>query len=104
MFAVERTEMGRSVLYRVRGEIFFASVDRFTRAFSEERDRAITIDVSAAHFWDISGVGALDKVIARLRRDGALVEVIGYNQASADLVDRFALHDKTGFELGAVPH
>lgn len=30
--------------------------------------------------------------------------MIGYNRASADIVDRFALHDKTGFELGAVPH
>lgn len=60
----------------------------------------MTIDVSRAHFWDISGVGALDKIIARLRRDGSEVNVIGYNEASADIVDRFAMHDKTGFELG----
>jgi sulfate permease, SulP family len=105
MFAVERSgsEDG-SVLYRVSGEIFFASVDRFTRAFGLEEGRPVTIDVSAAHFWDISGVGALDKIVARLRRDGSAVEVIGYNKASADLIDRFAMHDKTGFELGAVPH
>ena len=92
------------MLYRVSGQVFFASVDRFTRAFAAERDRAVVIDVAAAHFWDISGIGALDKIVARLRRDGCTVSVIGYNQASADLVDRFALHDKTGFELGAVPH
>jgi SulP family sulfate permease len=106
MFAVERStgEDGRSVVYQVSGEIFFASVDRFTRAFQAEAGRPVTIDVSAAHFWDISGVGALDKIIARLRRDGSEVEVIGYNKASADLIDRFAMHDKTGFELGAVPH
>ncbi|QJU59684.1 SulP family inorganic anion transporter [Sphingomonas sp. AP4-R1] len=106
MFTVERTEGAddASSLYRVSGEIFFASVDRFTRAFSPEQGRPVTIDVSAAHFWDISGVGALDKIVARLRRDGSEVSVIGYNAASADLVDRFALHDKTGFELGAVPH
>jgi MFS superfamily sulfate permease-like transporter len=92
------------VLYKVRGEIFFASVDRFTCAFQPEGDRSVTIDVSRAHFWDISGVGALDKIVARLRRDGSEVNVIGYNAASADIVDRFAMHDKTGFELGAVPH
>ncbi len=103
MFAVERTE-GPRIVYRVSGEIFFASVDRFTRAFGPEGGKPVTIDVAAAHFWDISGVGALDKIIARLRRDGSDVEVIGYNRASADLVDRFALHDKTGVELGAVPH
>ena len=65
--------------------------------------RRVAIDVSAARFWDISGVGALDKIVARLRRDGAAVEVSGYDRASAELVDRFALHDKTGVELGAVP-
>jgi SulP family sulfate permease len=106
MFVVRRAEAddARSVLYSVSGEIFFASVDRFTKAFAAEDGKAVTIDVSGAHFWDISGVGALDKIVARLRRDGSQVEVIGYNQASADLIDRFALHDKTGFELGAVPH
>jgi len=55
-------------------------------------------------FLDISGVGALDKIVARLRRDGRTVEVVGYNRASPDIVDRFALHDKTDVEMGVVPH
>ena len=107
MFAVERdgTLDGGRATYRVTGEIFFASVDRFTRAFQvEEKAREVFIDVTNAHFWDISGVGALDKIVARLRRDGRRVEVAGYNRASADLVDRFALHDKTGVEMGLAPH
>lgn len=107
MFAVERSpsDDGTSVTYHVTGQLFFASVDRFTRAFAAEGSaRHVTIDVSAAHFWDISAVGALDKVVSLLRRDGTTVEVIGYNRASADLVDRFALHDKTGTEMGLVPH
>ncbi len=107
MFAVERvTEPGAGgVTYRVTGQIFFASVDRFTRAFAgDDSAGPVLIDVSAAHFWDISAVGALDKIVARLRREGRSVDVIGYNRASADLVDKFALHDKTGVEMGAVPH
>ena len=107
MFAVERSASpdGAIATYRVTGQIFFASVDRFTRALQiEDQASRVVIDVTAAHFWDISGVGALDKIVARLRRDGRDVEIIGYNRASADIVDRFALHDKTGFELGAVPH
>jgi SulP family sulfate permease len=107
MFAVERvlSADGSVATYRVAGEIFFASVERFTRAFQAERVAdAVRIDVSAAHFWDISGVAALDKIVARLRREGRTVEVVGYNRASADIVDRFALHDKTGVELGVVPH
>ena len=107
MFSVEHSVSadGTATTYRVTGQIFFASVDRFTRALQpDEASQAVIIDVSAAHFWDISAVGALDKIVARLRRDGRQVEVIGYNRASADLVDRFALHDKTGFEIGVVPH
>ena len=107
MFSIERELSidGQRATYRVTGEIFFASVDRFTRAFqTEDTARWIRIDVTAAHFWDISGVGALDKIVARLRRDGREVEVVGYNRASADLVDRFALHDRTGVEMGFAPH
>jgi len=105
MFTVERSVEGTRTTYRVTGQIFFASVTRFVRAFQVTDDAPeVLIDVAAAHFWDISGVGALDKVVARLRRDGRRVEVIGYNRASADLIDRFALHDKTGVEMGAVPH
>ena len=107
MFAVDRTASadGAHATYRVTGQIFFASVDRFTRAFQDEPSaQAISIDVTAAHFWDISGVGALDKIVAKLRREGRTVDVTGYNRASADLVDRFALHDKTGVELGIAPH
>ncbi len=107
MFVVTRAagDDGARATYRVAGQIFFASVDRFVRAFqAEDRAADITIDVSAAHFWDISGVAALDKIVARLRREGRRVTVVGYNRASADLIDRFALHDKTGVESGAVPH
>jgi len=107
MFSVERAQSadGMEAVYRVNGEIFFASVDRFTRAFqAEDITKRVTIDVSGAHFWDISGVGALDKIVARLRASGRDVEVIGYNRASADIVDRFALHDKTGVEMGLAPH
>lgn len=107
MFSVERELSidGEQATYRVTGEIFFASVDRFTRAFQAQAgSRRVVIDVTGAHFWDISGVGALDKIVARLRRDEREVVVIGYNRASADIIDRFALHDKTGVEMGFVPH
>jgi SulP family sulfate permease len=75
------------------------------RAFQvQETAGHVVIDMTRAHFWDISAVAALDKLVGRLGREGRSVEMVGYNQASADIVDRFALHDKTGFELGVVPH
>ena len=86
-FTVERTvsDDGGTAIYRVSGPIFFASVGRFTRALqSPEPAAKVLIDMSAAHFWDISGVAALDKIVARLRRDGREVEMVGYNRASAE--------------------
>ena len=58
----------------------------------------VYIDVSRAHFWDITAVSALDKIVIKFRREGTDVEVIGLNQASATLVDKFAIHDKDGAE------
>lgn len=107
MFSVERhiSADGTQTTYRIDGEIFFASVERFTRAFQvDEAADHVLIDVTAAHFWDISGVAALDKIIGRLRASGRHVEVVGYNRASAAIVDRYALHDKTGVEMGIAPH
>ncbi|MET0185783.1 MAG: SulP family inorganic anion transporter [Achromobacter sp.] len=64
----------------------------------------ITIDVSQAHFWDISAVGALDQVVARLRRHGANVTVQGLNAASATMVDRYGVHDKPGATIAPGAH
>lgn len=105
MFTVDRSEANGVATYSITGQIFFASVDRFAAAFEPaETATRIVIDVTLAHFWDISAVAVLDKVVARLQRAGREVEVIGYNRASADLIDRFALHDKTGVEIGLAPH
>ena len=76
--------------WRVSGQVFFASADAFIEAFDvlgAER-RAVVIDVTHAHFWDITAVAALDKVVERLRRHGCTVQVLGLNDASAVLIDR----------------
>ncbi len=88
---------GRSRTYTVIGQVFFASAERFANAFDyKEVIDKVRIDVSRAHFWDITAVSALDKVVLKFRREGTEVEVIGLNEASATLVDKFAVHDKDG--------
>ena len=86
---------GTERTYTVVGQVFFSSADKFIAAFDfrEAVDKVI-IDLSRAHFWDITAVAALDKVVLRLRREGTEVEVLGLNQASATIVDRFGVHDK----------
>ncbi len=88
---------GRSRTYTVTGQVFFASAERFAEAFDyKEVVDTVHIDVSRAHFWDITAISALDKVVLKFRREGTEVEVIGLNEASATMVDRFAVHDKDG--------
>lgn len=88
---------GRARRYQVSGQVFFASADRFANAFDyKEVIDQVRIDVSRAHFWDITAVSALDKVVLKFRREGTEVEVIGLNAASATLVDKFGVHDKDG--------
>jgi SulP family sulfate permease len=88
---------GRTRTYGVVGQVFFASSETFNTSFDfrEVIDRVV-IDVSRAHFWDITAVSALDKVVLKFKREGAEVEVVGLNEASATMVDRFAVHDKPG--------
>jgi sulfate permease, SulP family len=81
--------------YFVQGQIFFASAGSFAEAFDfKEALAKVRIDVSHAHFWDLTAVGALDKVVLKFRRDGTEVEIIGLNEASKTIVDRLAIHDK----------
>src|SRR5690554_2610236 len=97
MFAVssQLSPDGQTRTYYYAGQVFFASTERFAEAidFNEKVDHVV-LDVSAAHFWDISAVGALDKVVSKLRRVGVSVGVAGLNEASATLVGQFSMHDK----------
>ncbi|EGV33117.1 sulfate transporter [Thiorhodococcus drewsii AZ1] len=86
---------GRTRAYLVTGQVFFASADRFVASFDfKEVIERVRIDVSRAHFWDITAVSALDQVVIKFRREGTEVEVMGLDEASATLIDKFAVHDK----------
>ena len=88
---------GETRHYQVRGQVFFASTEAFTAEFDfKEALSSVNIDVSQAHFWDISAVDALDNVVLKFRREGNDVTIVGLNKASQTLVDRVGVHDKPG--------
>ncbi len=92
---ITSTREGDQRTYLVRGQVFFVSADTFLAGFDfREVLSKVVIDVSQAHFWDLTSVGALDRVILKFRREGAEVEVIGLNEASATIVEKLAVHDK----------
>jgi SulP family sulfate permease len=102
----ERPTLEDGVLrYRVEGQLFFGSADLFAASFEfHGQPRRVEIDMTAAHLWDLTGVAAVDKVVFRYRRQGAEVELLGMNEASATLVERLGKHDKVALPDGAGAH
>jgi SulP family sulfate permease len=81
--------------YEVRGQVFFASADEFVSSFDfKESLEKVVIDVSHAHFWDLTSVNALDRVVLKLRSAGTVVEILGMNEASATIVLKLGQSDK----------
>ncbi len=88
--------------YHIRGQLFFVSASSFADAFDfREVLEKVTIDVSHAHFWDLSSINALDRVVLKFRREGTEVELYGMNEASQTLVLEVAKFDKPDAELDA---
>ncbi|GEM78881.1 SulP family inorganic anion transporter [Vibrio superstes] len=91
----ELSECGEERTYRVVGQTFFASSDQFSKAFDfKEVLERVTIDLTHAHFWDITSVSSLDRVVIKFRREGTDVNLIGMNEATSTIVDKFGIHDK----------
>jgi len=90
----QEVESGKEREYQVVGQVFFASSERFMAAFDfKESIDKVTINLSKAHFWDVTAVQALDRVVIKFRREGTEVELVGLNEASATVVDRYAVHN-----------
>ncbi|MGF1735709.1 SulP family inorganic anion transporter [Photobacterium satsumensis] len=82
-------------IHKVHGQIFFASAYNFIDMFNfNHPTKYITIDLSDAHFWDITAVGALDKVIIKFMEAGSVVDVVGMNAESEQIITKFAIFDK----------
>ncbi|MEU2181643.1 SulP family inorganic anion transporter [Streptomyces thermolilacinus] len=77
---------GTTVVYRVTGELFFASSNDLVGQFDYANDpEKVVIDLSAAHVWDASSVAALDAIETKYAQRGKTVEITGLNDPSADL-------------------
>ncbi len=91
----EISENGDTRTYIFHGQIFFNSSAKFLAHFNfKEAVSNIIIDLSRAHFWDITAVHSLDMAVIKFRKEGASVKIIGLNRASETIVDRFGVHDK----------
>lgn len=91
--------------YIVRGQVFFASSEALVSEFDfKEPIRSVRLDLSHAHFWDITAIDALDRIVHKFRRNGIEVDVTGLNRASATMIEKYATHDKAPSQAVISPH
>lgn len=92
---VESAREGEKRRYMVRGQVFFASSEALVSEFDFKEDiRTVHLDLSHAHFWDITAIEALDRIVHKFRRNDINVEVTGLNRASTTMIEKYATHDK----------
>ncbi|MGV9639166.1 SulP family inorganic anion transporter [Nocardia rhamnosiphila] len=83
---------GRRV-YKVRGELFFASSNDLVHRFDYATDPDhIVIDMSETHIWDASTVATLDAITTKYAAKGKTVEIVGLNPASEARHGRLSGH------------
>nr|WP_246570056.1 SulP family inorganic anion transporter [Lentibacillus saliphilus] len=90
------TDASAKVVYQVTGQLFFASTTEFIEGFSYESDiESVKIDLTHAHLWDDSAVGAIDKVVMKYEQNGVQVEIKGLNQESDQLLKKLGTYHGT---------
>ncbi|WP_226035971.1 SulP family inorganic anion transporter [Aquibacillus saliphilus] len=87
-------------VYKVTGQLFFASVTDFVASFDFKEDvDYVELDFSQAHLWDDSAVGAIDKIVLKYKENKTDVAVIGLDQESSDLIEKRAVYNKSDAKL-----
>ena len=82
---------GTRVVYRVTGQVFFASINDLVEQFEVDHDPdSVLVDMSAAHLWDASSVAAFDAIETKYGRRGKTVTIVGLHGYSADMHGRLA--------------
>lgn len=82
-------------IYQVSGQLFFASAETLVSAFAVAPIvPLLRIDLTASHIWDVSAIAALDSLTTRLAAKGTHVELIGLNDQSSEMIDRFSTSER----------
>ncbi|CAM3925262.1 SulP family inorganic anion transporter [Alkalicoccus chagannorensis] len=78
-----------AMTYEVHGQLFFASVEDYLDQINFDADvQKVTIDLSNAHLWDDSAVGAIDKTEHKFEQRHIEVAITGMNKESTKLMDK----------------
>jgi SulP family sulfate permease len=88
---IDVSQDSESRVYKVVGELFFASSNDLVHQFDYAGDPDhVVIDLTDSHVWDASTVATLDAIETKYASKGKRVEIRGLNDASADRHQRLA--------------
>jgi sulfate permease, SulP family len=80
---------GAKKVYQVHGQIFFASVSDLPKKFNfYDSVKSVEIDLSNAHLWDDSAIGALDRIETKFEQNNIEVRYTGLNEESRQLKNK----------------
>ncbi|OIJ14525.1 sodium-independent anion transporter [Anaerobacillus arseniciselenatis] len=82
---------GSKKVYKIKGQLFFASVTDLLKKFEYQDDvKEVEINLARAHIWDDSAVVAIDKIVHKFKENGIEAHVTGLNEESSELVEKLA--------------
>ncbi len=83
------------VVYRVEGQLFFASVEDFLAGLDFTiTKQTVVIDFTNAHIWDDSAVGAVDKAIIKYKENDNYITLRGLNASSQRIMTELAVSNQ----------
>lgn len=97
---VRKTIENGIIRYAIDGQLFFASVEDFLDAFDTNvQKEKVILDFTDAHIWDDSGVGAVDRIVLKLKESDNEVIIEGLDGSSRKLVEKIAVFNSKNAKL-----
>ena len=85
--SVREDRDGKTIVYNVRGQLFFASAEAFTQALDFHNNaRTVILDFTNARIWDESAATAIRGAIMHFENNGNQVQIADIDRKSCDLL------------------
>ncbi|MDG0819406.1 SulP family inorganic anion transporter [Staphylococcus equorum] len=92
---VDYEEVDETIHYKIKGQIFFVSIDSVMNQLDLElRNKIIYLDFSQAHLWDDSAVNAIDTLIENYHKKKNTIYVQHLNKDSRKIVSELSKVNK----------
>lgn len=84
----------------IKGQVFFVSIEGLLSHFDyNETLSSVVIDLTHAHLWDDSAIGAIDTIAEKFAEKGVNVSMTGANHDSHKLMERLSTHHRASKKI-----